>query len=247
MKRFWHIMFAFLYGDSLIARVVGGDDDGVAVAGGIDEVAGDGVAVAVPVLAPPPAAPVLAPPPELLVVPPPEAGRMNVRWRRSAMQKVGLLKKGLKRSRTAIARVNELVNPSLQRAVAQKFGFNTKIMGRNDKTLCQLTIDPSVTMLIDKRRQLIRHRQRGLTPHVSQTRAKLADLIGDAELVVFTEVSDDATLWTRLPPDNTEKSPMVEKSMRRQRARSVAAAADKSSGRCRRKPRAAAALWPRNA
>ena len=118
----------------------------------------------------------------------------------------------------AIDDLSALSNPSLQTEVSKEFAFNAGKMGRKDNELVTLTCDPSHHAVVDRNRTHQRRRWRALSSHVGAVCDRLPTLVEGARVVLLNEVIDDATMWTRLPPDKKD----VANSARKKRAAAAA-------------------------
>lgn len=110
--------------------------------------------------------------------------------------------RGSKKANTATQRLDaavQVANPPLAIEISQRvLGVNAQTSG-NFTTASRLTIDPSSSIAIDKRRQAGRKQRRGIFSHVRATQHSLLKFLEGADLLVYSDVMDDATLWCRLP------------------------------------------------
>ena len=91
-------------------------------------------------------------------------------------------------------------NPTTRQAASNVFAFHDND-DQTGKTLVQLRRQSSQVLVSRRGRNNKRTRERAVENHSRLTRARVAEFLAGASVVCVTEVSDDATLWTRLPAD----------------------------------------------
>ena len=115
--------------------------------------------------------------------------------------------KGAKKAKTVGRQLNTVVrvaNPTVAQTVCRTvFGLAQE---SSQKTESALTLDPSATITISRKRQNARYRARGAISYVRACRRMLKDVVADSETIIHAEVFDDCTMWLRQPLDARSKA-----------------------------------------
>ena len=130
---------------------------------------------------------------------------------------------GRQRAEDAVRQMDKLANPTLQEHVSKMFSFGGK---ESSKTMCALSFGRDGEAVgVDRRRQQGRFRHRALASHVAGVRKGLLVHCRNCDVLVCSEVADDATMWTRLPEDGTGDAARAQRASRKRlRSKSTAAA-----------------------
>ena len=84
-----------------------------------------------------------------------------------------------------------------------------------------------LSLVTEIRRTNGRHLGRGAISHVRATANGLANFTKDSDVVLIGEVSDDCSLWTRLPGEQLEKCKVPKKGRKRKKIEEFKALQDK--------------------
>ena len=130
---------------------------------------------------------------------------------------------GRQRAEDAVRQMDKLANPTLQEHVSKMFSFGGK---ESSKTMCALSFGRDGEAVgVDRRRQQGRFRHRALASHVAGVRKGLLVHCRNCDVLVCSEVADDATMWTRLPEDGTGDAARAQRASRKRLKSRPAAAA----------------------
>ena len=94
--------------------------------------------------------------------------------------------------------------PTLRKQVSGVFGYGLQKM-QHKKTTRIVSGETELSLVTDAHRTNGRHRDRGVISHIRATARGLADFTKDSDVVLIGEVSDDCSLWTRLPGEQPDK------------------------------------------
>ena len=120
--------------------------------------------------------------------------------------------------------LKNLVAPAERQRISDEFSF----LGGKKKLAVEtapLLFDESHKFVFETRRQHSRRRLRALVSYQRRVQEKLPDFVAGSEVLVVSEVCDDATLWTRTPADNAQMNSLLDK--RRVRFKAAAASGKK--------------------
>ena len=96
------------------------------------------------------------------------------------------------------------MNTEWRDAVSREMCFFTG-KGASKEELCSLLFSKTAVMVIGKRRQHARHRKAALMSYQCAVQESLKSVCSGCRMLLVTEVLDDATLWTRAPPDDAAR------------------------------------------
>ena len=125
-------------------------------------------------------------------------------------QALGAARKRARAARleSAVHSLHDLGAASLEDDVSEQFTFKG---GSKDKFVAiPLTFDGGLKTLVDKTRSRARLRRRAVASYHQAVCRALVSFLRGARLVLCSEVADDATLWTRLPPTAEQKKALAE-------------------------------------
>ena len=88
--------------------------------------------------------------------------------------------------------------PSLQRAVSSKiFANGSQKVGKHKFQSRSSVFNPAVSVCTSIARQHKRLKQRGFHSYMKRVRQQLPDFLADCDIVVGTELVDDASMWCK--------------------------------------------------
>ena len=158
------------------------------------------VGEAAPPAAEPPAADAAAPPA-------PDAARGRGAGRHAVRMAWG---RGAARAARAEAKLHAAVrvsNPGRADVISKEvFGLHAASLRGGGEESSGVTLDPSQSIVVSKKRQGGRQRRRGAWSHVAATAEALVTRLQDCRTLIHTEVIDDATMWCRKPLGKKDKA-----------------------------------------
>ena len=123
----------------------------------------------------------------------------------------------------SIVRLADASAPSMQQHIADTFspGEAAAADASHRRVKARMLRRPGHVFSLDKRQSHSRYREYALSWHTRLVRERLKDCVDGASVLICSAVCDDATMWCRLPPDQTAKAAAERRFSLRVRAAAV--------------------------
>ena len=133
---------------------------------------------------------------------------------RAATRKSGNWKREAAKLKVKVAKVSELVSPSLQKGISQKvFGVASREKAsRHGEAL--MSLKPGLRLQKDTSHAPRRLAERGAVSHVQAVGRRLAAVTENAKSLIHMDCADDATMWCRAFKDKMEVTAQAKRAAR---------------------------------